>query len=138
MLATKCSGVASPQNWQACQSLCLPSTAPAGPDSVGRLNRLLTPLTDAFIGVADAHAEHLAKYEKFPRDKVHTVYNGIDTEVFLPGDGSEQRQQLGIPADAPVVGILAALRPEKNHELFLNGAKQITAAIPQCPLRSHW
>ena len=100
------------------------------PDSVGRLNRLLTPLTDAFIGVADAHAEHLAKYEKFPRDKVHTVYNGIDTEVFLPGEGSEQRRELGIPADAPVVGILAALRPEKNHELFLNGAKQITQQFP--------
>lgn len=97
------------------------------PDSVGRLNRLLTPLTDAFIGVADAHAEHLAKYEKFPREKVHTIYNGIDTEVFVPGDGIAMRQELGIPADAPVVGILAALRPEKNHELFLAGARRITA-----------
>jgi len=96
------------------------------PDSVGRLNRLLTPLTDAFIGVADAHAEHLAKYEKFPREKIHTIYNGIDTEVFLPADGSKKRRELGIPADAPVVGILAALRPEKNHELFLAGAQQIS------------
>ena len=106
------------------------------PDSVGRLNRLLTPLTDAFIGVADAHAEHLSKYEKFPRDKVHTIYNGIDTKVFLPGDGSEKRRELGIPADAPVVGILAALRPEKNHELFLAGAKQITQILStaDCPL----
>ena len=100
------------------------------PDSVGRLNRLLTPLTDAFIGVADAHAEHLSKYEKFPRDKVHTIYNGIDTEVFLPGNGSEKRRELGIPEDAPVVGILAALRPEKNHELFLAGAKQIAETFP--------
>ncbi len=100
------------------------------PDSVGRLNRLLTPLTDGFIGVADAHAEHLSKYEKFPRNKVHTIYNGIDTEVFLPGNGSEKRHELGIPEEAPVVGILAALRPEKNHELFLTGAKQITEAFP--------
>ncbi len=95
------------------------------PDSVGRLNRLLTPLTDAFIGVADAHAEHLATHEKFPRDKVHTIYNGIDTEVFVPRDGRVVRQELGIPTDAPVVGILAALRPEKNHELFLAGAQEI-------------
>ncbi len=97
------------------------------PDSVGWLNRLLTPLTDAFIGVADAHAEHLAAHEKFPRSKVHTIYNGIDTEVFVPGDGITVRQKLEIPEEAPVVGILAALRPEKNHELFLAGARRITA-----------
>ncbi len=97
------------------------------PDSVGRLNRLLTPLTDAFIGVADAHAEHLATYEKFPREKVHTIYNGIDTDVFVPSDSMAIRRELGIPEDASVVGILAALRPEKNHELFLAGARRITA-----------
>ena len=100
------------------------------PDSVGRLNRLLTPLTDAFIGVADAHAEHLSSHEKFPSDKVHTIYNGIDTQVFSPGDGGALRQEFGIPEDAPVVGILAALRPEKNHELFLAGARQIANTLP--------
>ena len=105
------------------------------PDSIGRLNRLLTPLTDGFIGVADAHAEHLASHEGFPRAKVHTVYNGIDTERFAPhpdgmGLASDLRGELGISADAPVVGILAALRPEKNHELFLAGAKRLSEALP--------
>lgn len=100
------------------------------PDSIGRLNRLLTPLTDAFIGVADAHAEHLAANEGFPRERVHTIYNGIDTNVFAPNDNNTLRAELHIPADAPVVGILAALRPEKNHELFLNGARKITDAYP--------
>ena len=99
------------------------------PDSVGRLNRLLTPLTDAFIGVADAHADHLATNEKFPREKVHTIYNGVDTNVFRPTDSSPLRQELNISAKAPVIGILAALRPEKNHELFLAGAQRITKSI---------
>ncbi len=36
------------------------------PDSVGRLNRLLTPITDAFIGVADGHGRHLVESEGFP------------------------------------------------------------------------
>ncbi len=100
------------------------------PDSVGRLNRLLTPWTDAFIGVADAHAEHLSEWERFPREKVHTIYNGIDTTCFAPGDGTEKRCELNIPLDAPVLGILAALRPEKNHELFLAGAAQIHQQLP--------
>lgn len=99
------------------------------PDSVGRLNRLLTPLTDAFIGVADAHGKHLTEHENFPRAKVFTIYNGVDTKVFAPREEASIRQELGIPADAPVMGILAALRPEKNHELFLRGAKEISARL---------
>ncbi len=101
------------------------------PDSVGRLNRLLTPLTDGFIGVADAHAEHLVAHERFPREKVHTIYNGVDTEQFAPRDGLAIRNELGLPPSAPVVGILAALRPEKNHELFLAGAAAIQAELPE-------
>ena len=100
------------------------------PDGVGRLNRLLTSWTDAFIGVADAHAEHLVQNERFPAEKVNTIYNGVDCDRFAPQDASAIRRELGIAADAPVVGILAALRPEKNHELFLAGAKEIRAAIP--------
>jgi len=100
------------------------------PDSVGRLNRWLTPWTDAFIGVADAHAKHLVAQEGFPHDKVHTIFNGVDTSRFAPGDSAAKRRELGLPIDAQVVGILAALRPEKNHELFLEGAKQIQRQLP--------
>jgi glycosyltransferase involved in cell wall biosynthesis len=101
------------------------------PDGVGKLNRLLTPLTDAFIGVADAHARHLVECEKFPADKVHAIYNGVDCDRFAPRDATAIRQELGLVADAPVVGILAALRPEKNHEMFLAGAQRIRAQLPQ-------
>ncbi len=101
------------------------------PDSVGRLNRLLTPLTDAFVGVADSHGEHLVEHEHFPREKVHTIYNGVDTDRFVPNDGTEIRQELGLSPTAPVVGILAALRPEKNHELFLAGASRIARSLPE-------
>lgn len=100
------------------------------PDSVGRLNRLLTPITDGFIGVANAHAEHLACREGFPRDRVHTIYNGVDTQKFSPSANDAFRSDLGVDRDAPIVGILAALRPEKNHELFLSGAKKVLQSVP--------
>lgn len=101
------------------------------PDGVGRLNRLLTRWTDAFIGVADAHATHLVQNERFPVEKVNTIYNGVDCQRFAPQDATAIRQELNIPLDAPVVGILAALRPEKNHELFLAGAEEIRLAMPE-------
>lgn len=100
------------------------------PDGVGRLNRLLTPITDAFIGVAAAHARHLVDGEGFPAEKVHCIANGIDADWFIPRDRGPIRESLGIAADAPLVGILAALRPEKNHELFLAGAERILTAFP--------
>lgn len=100
------------------------------PDGVGRLNRLLTRWTDAFIAVADNHARFLAEFERFPLQKVRTIYNGVDTSRFAPRDAAGVRASLGLAPQTPVVGILAALRPEKNHELFLRGAAQILVNHP--------
>ena len=100
------------------------------PDGVGSLNRLLTPWTDAFIAVAVTHARFLVEQEKFPCEKVHTIHNGVDTCRFAPSDPNPVRTALGISRAAPVVGIVAALRTEKNHELFLRGAQQIVRRMP--------
>jgi len=100
------------------------------PDGIGQLNRMLTRFTDAFIGVASAHGRHLVEIEGFPESKVHVIYNGIDADRFAPRDANRIRESLGIAPVAPVVGILAALRPEKNHELFLAGAQRILAELP--------
>ena len=103
------------------------------PDGVGRLNRLLTKITTGFIAVAESHGEFLVDFEKFPREKVFVIPNGIDTEKFqLDVDARVRwRQQIGIPTDAPTVGIVAALRPEKNHILFVNSAAETLKAIPE-------
>lgn len=97
------------------------------PDGVGRLNRMLTPLTDAFVGVAEEHGRFLCEVEQFPNEKVRVIPNGVDTERFRRdvAAGAAIREEFGIPMDAPVCGIVAALRPEKNHELFVTAAHQI-------------
>lgn len=98
------------------------------PDGVGRLNRWLTPITDAFIAVAKQHGQFLKDFEHFPANKVVVIPNGVDTERFRPNPSSRNavRSELGLPPDAKLVGIVAALRPEKNHELFIKAAKIIT------------
>ncbi len=94
------------------------------PDTIGRLNRSLTPMTDGFIAVAAEHSRHLIEQERFPEHKVNVIPNGVDTYRFrsLPDSGLVLRNDLGIPPNAPVCGIVAALRPEKNHTLFLRAA----------------
>jgi glycosyltransferase involved in cell wall biosynthesis len=101
------------------------------PDCVGRLNRLLTPITDAFIAVAESHGRFLVEHTGFPQNKVAVIRNGVDTDRFAPGhDVVGVRRELGIGETDPVVGIVAALRPEKNHELFLEMARRVKAQLP--------
>lgn len=71
------------------------------PDRVGHLNRLLTPLTDAFIAVAESHGRYLTEEEGFPPGKVHVIPNGVDTTRFMPrGDKAGRRAMLGLPPQA--------------------------------------
>lgn len=97
------------------------------PDGVGGLNRKLTPITDAFIAVAQDHAQFLINWEGFPRQRVFMIPNGVDTEKFKPDLTRRAwlRQSLNIPEHAPLVGIVAALREEKNHSQFINAARDV-------------
>lgn len=97
------------------------------PDGVGRLNRMLTPITDGFIACAKQHADYQVENEKFPKEKVFLIPNGIDTNRFMFDQDARDswRKELGIAPEAPAVGIVAALRPEKNHDLFLESARQV-------------
>lgn len=101
------------------------------PDRVEWLNRQLSGITDAFIGVAESHGHYLAEHEGCPADKVRVIPNGVDIERFRPRtESSSLRAELEIPIDAPLAGILAALRPEKNHGLFLQAASLVHAQFP--------
>jgi glycosyltransferase involved in cell wall biosynthesis len=100
------------------------------PDCVGRLNRLLTPITDAFIAVAESHGRFLVEHTGFPQNKVAVIRNGVDTDRFAPGhDVAAVRRELGIRETDPVVGIVAALRPEKNHELFIETSRRVLSYL---------
>jgi glycosyltransferase involved in cell wall biosynthesis len=101
------------------------------PDHVEFPNRLLAPLTDAFIAVAPSHADYLARHEGCPAKRVRVIPNGVDTSRFRPlQPDPELRASLGLPHGAPVVAIVAALRPEKNHELFLRAAARVVVDRP--------
>jgi glycosyltransferase involved in cell wall biosynthesis len=102
------------------------------PDGVGRLNRRLTGWTDAFIAVAREHGEFLVDFEHFPRDKVRVIPNGVDLQRFQKTpDGRLLRAELNIPTSVPLIGTVAALRPEKNQQLLLRAAQLVRHKVPQ-------
>lgn len=102
------------------------------PDHVELPNRLLAPLTDGFIAVAESHGEYITRAEGCPAKKVFVVPNGVEVDRFTPRPADESlRQSLGLPNAASLIGIIAALRPEKNHELFLRTAARIHQQRPE-------
>jgi len=123
-LAAKCAGV---------PVICSALHSTGWPDGVGRMNRCLTRITDGFIAVADHHGTHLAKYERFPEHRVHIIRNGIDCGRFVasPQARAGLRRELQLPDDARLVGIVAALRPEKNHAMFVDVAAAVCAVDPK-------
>ena len=102
------------------------------PDGIGKLNRTLTSITDRFIAVAKSHGEFLVDFEKFPAKKVTVIPNGVDTDRFERSQYDRQkiRREFGFGEQDPVIGIIAALRSEKNHMLFLRSAAKVSN---QCP-----
>jgi glycosyltransferase involved in cell wall biosynthesis len=101
------------------------------PDYVEFPNRLLAPLTDAFIAVAEPHGRYLTEHEGCPARKVRVIFNGIDAERFHPRPPNRRLQEeLNLDPTAPVAGIVAALRPEKNHEMFLQVAALVHRELP--------
>ena len=118
--------------WAGVPVVCSALHSTGLPDRVELPNRLLAPITDAFVAVAEPHGRYLVSNEGCPERKVRVIINGVDVERFHPRwPAPNLREELKLPEDAPVVGIVAALRPEKRHDLFLRSAQKIRRALPQ-------
>ncbi len=102
------------------------------PDGVGKLNRMLTSITDGFIACANDHAKYMVDCEGFPKSKVFMIPNGVDTLRFQPNPSLRNvlRSELNLPHDANLVGIVAALREEKNHPQLVLAAREVLREHP--------
>ncbi len=63
--------------------------------------------------------------------RVVSIPPGVDTARFHPRvSGRAVRKELGIPADAPVVGLVANIRGSKGHNVFLEAAGEVLRRSP--------
>ncbi len=51
--------------------------------------------------------------------RIDSIPTGIDGSVFVPGDRLAARSALGLPADVPLIGIVATLRSWKGHRYLV-------------------
>ena len=93
-------------------------------------DRVLDRFTSAYFGVAQAQSEYMIEELHCPADKVRIIYNGVDPERFDPTTDRRVLAEFGFGASDKVVGILAALRPEKDHSTFLRAARLVVDQVP--------
>jgi glycosyltransferase involved in cell wall biosynthesis len=97
--------------------------------------RLLSYATHRFVGVSQKTVDDLVRFEAIPRRKIELIPNGIDADPFRRSiDRSLKLEELGLPADCPIIGIGARLAPEKGFEHLLEAVRLMRAEFPELRL----
>lgn len=107
--------------------------APATTRAVARAcARLAHRLPDHIVCCAEsALRRHAAA--GYPESRMSVVPNGFDLERLRPSPEARAalRRDLGIPEDAPVVGMAARLNPVKDHRTFVAASRLLASRLPE-------
>ncbi len=97
-------------------------------------NRILWWLTSAGIAISDAIRQFSIDVEKVPPEKIHTVRYGME---YDPSTVDRQvasqtiHQELNLPVDAPLVGMVCRLTEQKGIQYGLRAFARIVPDFPQ-------
>jgi len=98
--------------------------------SFGSRERVLVEFVTRVIAVSRTHARYLAQVTGLPHERIAVIANGIDLSAWpaVSAEGRrEAREHLGLGAGENVVSMIAALRPEKAHEVVLDAVAVLAA-----------
>ena len=90
---------------------------------------LVGRFADAFIAVAEEDRRKMIEVEGVDPDTIRLIPNGIPDPA--PGDGGAVRRELGIPEDAPVIGVVCELRAQKALEVLFAAAAPLRHELPE-------
>lgn len=68
---------------------------------------------------------------QLPSDRVSCVPTGIDLARFNPQVAGSLHQELGLPRDTPLVGMISVLRSWKGHYVFIDAITLLLEKLPQ-------
>ncbi len=109
--------------------------------STGKINRIRRrlwindftfPWITRVTALSGMHKSYLVKEEHIDPRKIEIIPNGVDLARFSRnGTPASFKTSLGLPENSPVVGIVAMLRPEKAHDVFLKAAQKVLSKVPE-------
>src|SRR5581483_3894556 len=71
----------------------------------------------------------LLKEAGVPGEKLHPIYNGVDLELFRPGDNQAAKKALGLP-NLPVILFVGNFLPVKNPLLLIQSHAALCRELP--------
>lgn len=89
--------------------------------------------TDGLVAVCEAHARVLREVFRVPAERVAAVRGAVDSAFFSP-EGPDLRAELGIAPDAPVVGIVSRVKPDRRHADLLAAFRSVALRMPEARL----
>jgi glycosyltransferase involved in cell wall biosynthesis len=94
-------------------------------------DRATTPLSARIVCVARSLARDLIERSRVPASRVVVIPNGVDLARFDPAavDGVRVRAELGL-GDAPVIGIVGRMTPQKSHADFVAAFDLLRGRVP--------
>ncbi|MGI5125221.1 glycosyltransferase [Pseudonocardia sp. CA-107938] len=101
------------------------------------VDRVLDPVTDAYYAVAHGQRPYMTDELGYPDAKITVIHNGVEPDRYParpPVRDADVRAELGIPVAAPVIGVVAVLRPEKDHAMLLRATRSVLAELPEARL----
>lgn len=100
--------------------------------AVIRLNARLSGVLPRLIICCSHAARRLHVEQGYRDDRFLVIPNGFDMDRFRPSDDARRalREELGLPSDALLVGLVARWHPVKDHAGFLRAAGIVSRAHP--------
>ncbi|MGH7827787.1 MAG: glycosyltransferase family 4 protein [Candidatus Binatia bacterium] len=97
----------------------------------GWLDRLFARTVDLGICMTGAVHRHCAS-ERVSAKHMTVIYDGLDVEGFRPStQAGAVRRQLGIPAGAPLVGIIGNIQAWKGHAVVVEAINEVRSVLPE-------
>jgi glycosyltransferase involved in cell wall biosynthesis len=94
------------------------------------IERAVRPITDAFLAVAPEVAREAVEKRLAPPGGVSVVPSAVELDEIPAGADPPTRLELGIPADAPLVGTVGRLDHQKAPLDFIRMAALVARAHP--------
>jgi len=94
--------------------------------------RSLRRHADLVVAVSEHARFHHLEHLRLHPARVMTIHNGIDVAAFRNGgaDRAVVRSELGIPAGASLIVVVAVLRPPKGIDRLLRALPDVIEAVP--------
>ncbi len=92
-----------------------------------RANRMLYRQVGAYVALGEAQRLAMIRHEHVPAGRIAVVHNGIEPGPFAVVSRADARRSLDLDERHVAVAIIANLRREKRHDVFIEAARRLAA-----------